>query len=381
MKKEIIVLSDIELGAGNLTDDFISDKTLAKFIKSLKGRNHPVDLILNGDIIDFLKCPYIQNEKYSYPRHVSEEISLVKLQTVYDAHSLVFDALKEFGRPDKNKIYFVIGNHDHDLYFKGVQKAIKRLINKKKGVYFPLRYKQHSVWVEHGHQHDFLNKTNHKKPFDWYLGKKILNYPWVSFGVISRALIMKEEHPFMERIKPYPLLFKHHKVVIRKISRGALEYALKSFLYYPLRFFRDPTYRMPRDFVMEFYTRFRNGNWDIEDITDNFKRKKKNKMRDYRLYVFGHTHEKLIEEKDGWAIAIPDTWRDEYTMDPMTKELIPKTKKYVQVFVSNDDQIAWEMQEIKVKRKPLFFNDVIKEEIKYIKLVAKDEGFVSRVLK
>ena len=49
--------------------------------------------------------------------------------------------------------------------------------------------------------------------------------------------------------------------------------------------------------------------------------------------------------------------------------------------MSNDDQIAWEMQEIKVKRKPLFFNDVIKEEIKYIKLVAKDEGFVSRVLK
>jgi len=380
MRKEIIVLSDIELGAGNLTDDFISDKTLIKFIKSLIGRDHPVDLILNGDIIDFLKCPLIEGDKYSYPRHISEDISLAKLRSVYEAHSLVFDVLKDFGKSEKNKIYFIIGNHDHDLYFKSVQKEIKRLIKKSKGIYFPLSYNQHSVWVEHGHQYDFLNKTNKKKPFVWYLGKQILNYPWVSFGVISRALIMKEEHPFMERIKPYPLVFKHYKIVIRKISSGALEYALKSFLYYPLRFFRDPTYRMPLDFLQEFYRRYRMGNWDIEDIADNFKRKKQDAMRNNRLYVFGHTHETLIEKKEGWAIVIPDTWRDEYTMDPITTELIPKTKKYIQVLVDHDDQIVWELQEIKVNRERIFFNDVMKDEIKYIKLAAEEEGFVSKIL-
>ena len=53
MKKEIIILGDIEMGGGTLTDDFISDKTLAKLIYSLCNKNVPVDLVLNGDIFAF----------------------------------------------------------------------------------------------------------------------------------------------------------------------------------------------------------------------------------------------------------------------------------------------------------------------------------------
>ena len=70
-KKEIIILGDIEMGGGTLTDDFISDNTLTKLIYSLCNKNAPVDLVLNGDTFDFLKCPYIVNNAASYPRHIT----------------------------------------------------------------------------------------------------------------------------------------------------------------------------------------------------------------------------------------------------------------------------------------------------------------------
>ena len=96
MNKEVIIIGDIEMGGGTLTDDFISDQTLSRLIYSLCNKNVPVDLVLNGDTFDFLKCPYIENQVASYPRHITAEISLAKLRLIYNAHTPVFEALKRF---------------------------------------------------------------------------------------------------------------------------------------------------------------------------------------------------------------------------------------------------------------------------------------------
>ncbi len=61
MERETIILGDIEMGGGTLTDDFISDKALSHLIRTLSQRAHRVDLVLNGDTFDFLKCPSIVN--------------------------------------------------------------------------------------------------------------------------------------------------------------------------------------------------------------------------------------------------------------------------------------------------------------------------------
>ena len=106
IKKEVIVIGDIEMGGGTLTDDFISDKALSKTILSLNKRKHPVDLILNGDVFDFIKCPYIVNNKKKYPRHITSEISLGKLRLIYKAHKPVFEALRKFASGKNNRIYF-----------------------------------------------------------------------------------------------------------------------------------------------------------------------------------------------------------------------------------------------------------------------------------
>src|SRR3989344_3896895 len=109
--RQIIVFGDVEFGAGTVTDDFISDSTFAKVIRSLKG---PVDLILNGDTFDFLKCPLKDG---TYPLQVTEAMSLEKLEQVLNAHPKVIQALAVFTKGKNHKLYFNFGNHDLDLAF------------------------------------------------------------------------------------------------------------------------------------------------------------------------------------------------------------------------------------------------------------------------
>lgn len=374
MPKEIFVFGDIELGGGTLTDDFIADKTLGQVFHSFVSKKHSVDLILNGDTFDFLKCPYIdQSGKITYPRHITAQISLTKLNLMYKSHHRIFNALKEFAQQKNHRIFFIIGNHDHDLFFPQIQHHICSLLKSQNNILFQMAYNEHELHIEHGHQYDFLNKINHRKEFMNYQGQKILNIPWVSFGLISNFMTLKEEHPFLERIKPLPLLFSHHQAVASKVSWKTIEYFSKSVFYYPLRYCFDPTYVFPKWLFREFYRRVKNRHWDVDKIVNVFKRKKRHILHKNKIYIFGHIHEKYIEEQDGWVIIHPDTWRDEYTFNTQSGLLIPKVKRYVHIQVLQN-KLKWNFVDQPIKRKPLRYEDVILNEFKYLKVAQKAEN-------
>jgi UDP-2,3-diacylglucosamine pyrophosphatase LpxH len=379
MSKQIYIFGDIELGGGTLTDDFISDKTLSAVFSSFARNEGEVDLILNGDTFDFLKCPYVDAEgRRSYPRHITADISVAKLGLTYKAHSSVFLAWKKFLQNSKHSIYFIYGNHDHDLFFPEVQREIVKMVGGKGRVFFQMAYDNHGLHAEHGHQFDFLNKINHRREFINYKGRRILNIPWISFGLISNFMVLKEEHPFLERIKPLPVLFSHHKVVAKKVSWKTVEYFGKSVLYYPLRYCFDPTYVFPKWLFREFYRRLKNTHWDVDDIVHVFKRKKKRSLHKNKLYVLGHIHEKYVEDKEGYVIIHPDTWRDEYIFDTQQNRLIAKEKRYVAVNVKRG-KLDWKLVDVPIKRKVLFYDEVERNEHLFLNIVAKEEGY-KRVL-
>ena len=251
--KEIIVLGDIEIGAGTLTDDFISDKVLSELIIKVSHRKHPVDLVLNGDTFDFLKCPYIVNQTTTYPRYITPEISVSKLELMYKAHKKVFEALAVFVKKSKNQLYFLIGNHDYDLGYKPVQKKLKRYLGGNENIFIKHKYERHQVYVEHGHQYDLLHRINYELMFIKYKGKTILNLPWLSFGVVGKYMHIKEQHPFMERIFPRPRLFSLNQNIAKMITRYSLKYLLLSIFYYPIRYFFDPTYGFPKGLLSNLF--------------------------------------------------------------------------------------------------------------------------------
>ncbi|MBS3123122.1 metallophosphoesterase [Candidatus Woesearchaeota archaeon] len=378
MEKEAIVLGDVEMGGGNLTDDFICDKALSELINQQSKKKGNIDLIFNGDTFDFLKCPYIDDKgNKSFPRHITAEISLGKMKLVYEAHKPVFQALSKFVKIKNHNLYFIIGNHDHDLFFPELQEEIKRLIGTPQRVHFPgLSYKQDGLYVEHGQQYDFLHRINFESLFLNYKGKSLLNFPWASFGLISTFMDLKEEHPFLERISPRPLLLSLHHMVLRKISLRSIGYFFKSVLYYPFRYYADPTYNFPQKLFGEFYYRLKNRHFDVDDIIDVFRKEKKKLTT--KVHVLGHIHKTYEQKEQGKAIIHPGSWKDEYVLDAKTRVLNPKKKYYVQVKIK-DKKIDYTLQEIPNKRSALLFDDVRKNEHSYLHLAAWEEGYQLKI--
>jgi len=379
VQKEVIVLGDVEMGAGNLTDDFISDNALCELIDELEKRAHNVDLVLNGDIFDFLKCPYFRNNQLSYTRHVTEEISLSKLNLIYKAHQRVFYSLRKFVKKRKNKLYFIIGNHDMDLVFKEIQNKIREFLGKKRNIYFKHFYNQDKIYIEHGQQYDFLNRFNKKRLFLKHKKDIILNQSWVSFSLMSKFMDLKEQHPFLERITPRPSLMDLHKDIVKKLTWRGIVYFLKSTFYYPFRYFFDPTYFYPRELVKDFYRRLRKAHYDLDNIIKVFKLTKRRTYKKSKIVVLGHIHEKFIEDKRGRVIIHPGSWRDEYHLDKESRKLVPIPKRYVQIIVE-DENINYQLIEYPLKREEVSFDKAIKNEIAQIKKAAFEEGFTSGLI-
>ena len=202
----------------------------------------------------------------------------------------------------KNRIFFIVGNHDADLVHPEVQENIKLVLESSENVLFSFYYNDQNVHAEHGHQYDFLNKVSEDHLFLDYKGKKILNIPWVSLGLISKFMILKEQYPMLERTTPRPTIFSHHKSVERVITRQGLQYLLKSLIYYPIRYYSDPTYTFPRELLREFYRRWKKVHWDVDEIIDVFKKKRKKKIHRNKIYVFGHVHKRHLLVREACLI-------------------------------------------------------------------------------
>lgn len=369
MKREIIVLNDVEMGVGGITDDFISDKALSKLILSLAKRRHGVDIVFNGDTFEFLKAPVIIDGADYHPRHISEELSLNKLNNSFKAHKKVFDALKIFLKSENNGVYFVIGNHDLDLFFPGVQKRIKTRLGNSKNIDFGIKYQYKTVHAEHGHEYDIFNMLGLRKPFTYYFGEKILNLSWVSIGVIHLAE-MKKRHPFIERIRPLPALFSHYKLIREKLKRESIWFALKTIFTYPFCWF-DPTRRIPFDIVKALIQSFNTANYDTKFAIERFIRMVKKQKT--HVHVLGHMHLNKIKQKKNFVVIQCDSWRDEYLLNKKTGSVTVKKKKYVQIIV-DDNNTTWEVLTWPIKRNVLKFDDIIKDEHKYIGLVKAEES-------
>lgn len=99
-----LVVSDLHLGSGmflesgerNVLENFVFDREFSEFLENLSFVNEdpdfPVELILNGDILDFLSVNY----KETYFDFISETVSLTKLKMIIEGHPVFFDALRKF---------------------------------------------------------------------------------------------------------------------------------------------------------------------------------------------------------------------------------------------------------------------------------------------
>jgi UDP-2,3-diacylglucosamine pyrophosphatase LpxH len=173
--RKIFIISDVHVGAGRLDDcDAELDGHLCDFFRELAAREEAVELVINGDFLEFIQAPPWQGRELESktldktPLCFTAEQSRLKLEEICKAHSPIFHGLGYFlGVKSENRLTILPGNHDADFFWEGVRESFLDKVCQPGGgtrgqvdfvleqVYRPADAP--GVWIEHGHQYDPVN--------------------------------------------------------------------------------------------------------------------------------------------------------------------------------------------------------------------------------
>jgi UDP-2,3-diacylglucosamine pyrophosphatase LpxH len=227
----VIVLSDLHVSAGPLDDfDAELEKHFCDFLATLGQRRTPVELVINGDFLDFVQAPRWEGADLSSTSAdgldlcFTEQQSLDKLKAIHGQHPRLFDALGEFVRARQgNTLVILPGNHDPDFFWDGVWQSFKALVcdpmkaeARRIKVHLDVVYRPDafpSVWIEHGHQYDFLNSfvvngrpcwSKASPPiFEDREGKRRLLECTGTRFLIRYLNRLDKDYPYVDNVKPF----------------------------------------------------------------------------------------------------------------------------------------------------------------------------------
>lgn len=295
---EIVVISDLHLASGKMTDgrfagteNFFADSSLHRFIHAILARldRKQAILIINGDVVDFLRIiEYPQSEeefqdwqgllqelgitksleqlrgsiskkeiKFGMKTHSYK--SVWKLAKCVHGHPRFFQALAEW-LEQGHQIIISKGNHDLEWYWRDVRNCLRLVLAKNlcqlllgKNPRLSLNdvLVQHisqnllfvddamvidgTFYIEHGHRYDkYTNVVG--KPL---LNDHELNIPFGSF--FNRYLLNQVElnYPFSDNVRPsqnvLPLLIRERFFVAMKLLLYHVPFML---LIIPKRYYR-----------------------------------------------------------------------------------------------------------------------------------------------
>jgi UDP-2,3-diacylglucosamine pyrophosphatase LpxH len=306
-KKIVLVISDLHLGAGsivngkkNLLEDFHYDKELIDFIDYYILKSHDetsIELVINGDFLDLLAVPFV---KYFDDEFWSEKAALEKLKMIMDAHIPVWNALSRFLEKPKNKIVYILGNHDAEMVFDSlknlflsyIKEAVrsKLQIDNQNVLYNPLP----GVFIQHGHEYEnahIYDPTN--VVIETTSGEKYFTPPWGSYYVTHVINKYKREREHINAVRPIKNFLIHGLIfdtffTIRFMLANVYYFFMVRFMY----FFRmKKTYR---DLITSVSNELRLFQ-DYESLTEDFF----NKQVDCRVLIVGHTHKPVLTEHIG----------------------------------------------------------------------------------
>lgn len=205
MDKQAFIISDLHIGGGAADpqlEDFDQDESFVTFVDAIARAG--TTLIVNGDFIDFIQIP-----PYTVPQQChllwTQQQSLQKLETALTAHAQCFAALKRFVAAD-GQLRIIIGNHDLDFGWKGVQERLREKLGAQTHgqVEFVIGHDRYEgVWIEHGHEFTAENCPVDPANFilDWN-GQRFLERVWGTDFVLRFYNDLERGHPYADSVKP-----------------------------------------------------------------------------------------------------------------------------------------------------------------------------------
>lgn len=175
---DLLLISDLHLGSHlkpRMRGEYVHlaariDEVLPRFLDHYRAQG-PWILVINGDFIDFWNIEEVRGSA-----RAGEGLAVERLHAALDAYPGVEDALVRFLEAG-NAVVFVAGNHDAELLYGGVQRALRGRLEGRMGgaaadltVTSSLRlgdagpgevrfvpwflHEPGAMWIEHGHLFD-----------------------------------------------------------------------------------------------------------------------------------------------------------------------------------------------------------------------------------
>lgn len=209
-RKIKVVVSDLHLGKGRILFDgginhleefYFGDKFVEflHYYTSGAFADCDVELIINGDFLNFLQVDY----RGYYLTVLTEGVCLKILKDIIEGHKKVFKALADFAAKPGNTITYIVGNHDQPMLWPGCREHLNSVVGSS------IRYKNivyflDGIHIEHGHMHEAANRLDPRRFFlKKDLVEPILNLPFGSHFFIELVLKIKGKYPFVDKIRPF----------------------------------------------------------------------------------------------------------------------------------------------------------------------------------
>ncbi|PNR96773.1 metallophosphoesterase [Petrotoga sp. 9PWA.NaAc.5.4] len=217
-----VYLSDLHIGLGNESDDFIYDDRLIKLLDELQ--KEKTEMYIVGDFLELtnlINDGYMANTANEYANNF--DVSLI--DEIFKSHEKLINTFKNFSK--KNRVYYIVGNHD---YYVLLNHKIKEKIkeNFENCEILPFYYDEElKLFVIHGNQFDPVNRLNQDEEgslipsFSEYMNKYI-NY---NFANIAIKILPKELFSDYQNIYPQLDVFKWLDYIKNKYE---LSYDLKN---------------------------------------------------------------------------------------------------------------------------------------------------------
>ncbi len=323
IQKVILVISDLHLGAGkmikgkrNLLEDFHYDNELIDFLNYYSSGDYQdveVELIINGDFLDFLSVPYVE---FFDDEFWSEKAALAKLRMIMEAHKGVLDAMKSFMAKIDKKIVYIIGNHDAEFVFDSLKTefashfgeyAKSFTLSNAISTYVPTK----GVSIQHGHLYErahFFDQEN--AIVETLNGDKYFIPPWGSYYVTNVINKYKQERSFINAVRP----IKHfliHGVLFDTFF--TLRFMLSNIYYFIMvRFWHFYMVKKSIRQVIEDLVKELELFQDYESLTRQYFEKNP----ETRVLIVGHTHNPAIRiYNDGTTFINTGTWTRMVSLD------------------------------------------------------------------
>ena len=323
-KKMVLVISDLHLSAGknirgrrNFLEDFHFDRELIDFLiyhSSGLYEEKDVELVINGDFLDFLAVPYVE---FFDDEFWSEKAALEKLKIIMKAHRPVLQALKQFLTKPNKTITYIIGNHDAELIFDSLKKEFISYFGPELESKINLRNDLHThvpipgVYIQHGHQYERAHEFDPDSSIvETPTSGKFFIPSWGSYYVINIINRYKQERPHINAVRPIKHFIIHGLIfdtffTLRFILSNVHYYFMVRFWYYIK--LKVGWKRVIKDLLREL-TLFQ----DFETLTRDFFAQKPQA----KLLIVGHTHNPTLRLfNDGTAFINTGTWTKMVNLD------------------------------------------------------------------